>query len=198
MVRETRVVERGRDGIRLGGSRARARSEPGRSAYLPPEPLGVVAMGRGFHCVVRVKVGSVSFRVTIDTGSARNLIRSSFAEKLRVNAKTRDAVVGRGRADKVINCTGICADMESSVLEFVSTVQCMFESVADGRGLPATSTVEVPFAELDNASDCLLIGFPTLADWGLRLDKDADENVWLELVTLGVTLLAERPPADDF
>ena len=77
-------------------------------------------------------------------------------------------------------------------------MKCTFESVADGRGLPPSSTVEIPFAELDNASDCLLIGFPTLTDWGLRLDKDADGNVWLEFVTLGVTLLAERPPAEDF
>ncbi len=84
------------------------------------------------------------------------------------------------------------------MLEHVSTVQCLFESVADGRGLPPSSVVEVPFAELDNASDCLLIGFPTLANWGVKLDKDSDDNIWVELTKLGVTLLTEKPPADDY
>jgi len=175
------------------GARRRSRSEPVRTVVLPTEQMGTVVMGRGFHCVARCTIGSVSFRVTLDTGSARNLVRSSFAEKLRTNSKTRDAVLGRGRADKPVICTGICSDMNSAVLEHVLNLRCRFDSVPDGRGKPVSCEVEISFSELEGASDCLLIGFPTLVKWGMSIDEDADGHLWVELRRLGVVLLAERP-----
>jgi hypothetical protein len=153
-------------------------------------------MGRGFHCVVKCFVGTMSFRVTLDTGSARNLVRAGFTEKLRSSAKTREAVLGRGRADRPVVCTGICNDMNSATLDYVINVRCRFESVPDGRGKPAACEVEVGFAELEGASDCLLVGFPTLLKWGMAIDEDADGHLWVELRRLGVTLLAERPRED--
>ena len=38
----------------------------------------------------------------------------------------------------------------------------------------------------------MIVGLPTLAQWGMALDSDADGNVWVELRKLGITLLAER------
>ena len=55
--------------------------------------------------------------------------------------------------------------------------------------------VEIGFAELADASDCLLVGFPTLAMWGFSVDEDADGHLWVEFRRLGITLLAERPPS---
>jgi hypothetical protein len=83
--------------------------------------------------------------------------------------------------------------MNSAVLEHVLSLRCRFDSVPDGRGKPTSCEVEVSFSELDGASDCLLIGFPTLVKWGMAVDEDADGHLWVELRRLGVTLLAERP-----
>ena len=82
--------------------------------------------------------------------------------------------------------------METSVLDHVSTVSCQFESVADGTGPAKTCEVALEFAELQGASDPVLIGFPQLLQWGVRFEEDADGNPWVELTKLGVTLLAER------
>ncbi len=38
----------------------------------------------------------------------------------------------------------------------------------------------------------MIIGLPTLAQWGVALDSDADGNIWVELRKLGITMLAER------
>ena len=128
--------------------------------YEYPEPLQVVEMGRGYHCAVPVCIGGVKFRATLDTGAARNLIRTEFAEQLRANSKTKGSVVSRGKADRQISCIGICKDMGTATLDHVSTVSCRFESVVDGMGPPRSVDVSPGFAELKGASDPLLIGFP--------------------------------------
>jgi hypothetical protein len=43
-----------------------------------PEP---VVVKTGFNCVVLSRIGGVPFRVVLDTGAARSLVRSSFAEQ---------------------------------------------------------------------------------------------------------------------
>jgi hypothetical protein len=65
------------------------------SAEYWPEPIPVKDLGRGFHCVVRLKVGKKSIRCTLGTGSARSLMRTSFAEKLRVSAHTGEPGSGQ-------------------------------------------------------------------------------------------------------
>ena len=55
---------------------------------MPPEALVVKT---GFNCVIVVRIGGVPFRVVLDTGAARSLIRTSFAEQLRKNKKTKGA-----------------------------------------------------------------------------------------------------------
>ena len=124
------------------------------------EPLPVVSMGRGFRCVVPVRIGSVWFRLTVDTGAARSLIRTGFAEQLRKNPKTQEAVVLRGRADRDITCVGMCEGMESNVISHVSRIARTFEEVPDGTGATKGVTMEIEFGELDGASDVLFLGIP--------------------------------------
>ena len=138
-------------------------------------------MGRGYRCVVPVKVGKAAFRVTLDTGAARSLIRADFAAQLRKSQQTAEAVLQRAQADEAISCVGICSDMESGVLEFVQSLRLRFEGVRDGRGSAPAAEIEVPFAELKGASDALLIGFPLLLSWGMQFDQDDDGNIWIEL-----------------
>jgi len=155
------------------------------------EPLPTIVMGRGFHCVIPVTVGSQQFRMTVDTGAARSLIKTRFASDLRRSPKTRDSVVLRAKADRPVSCIGICQGMESPVLEHVTRLNLSFDEVSDGRGKPRRVSTEVDFAELEGASDMLLLGFPQIAEWGLNITRDDDGHVWVEFTKLGVTVLSE-------
>ena len=79
----------------------------------------------------------------------------------------------------------------------VTRLALTFEEAPDGRGKPGSVVVEVDFAELQGASDTLLLGFPQLAEWGLVLSKDEDGYVWVEFPKLGVTLLSETVAVRD-
>ena len=45
--------------------------------------------------------------------------------------------------------------------------------------------LEVDFWELDGAADGLLIGAPTLADWGFGLERDERGRTWVLLSRFG-------------
>ena len=90
------------DEVRLAGDQGFSPVRVMREAGVEPvrvehheEPLPIGSMGRGFNCVVMVTVGTQRFRMTVDTGAARSLIRAKFADQLRRSAKTREAVVRR-------------------------------------------------------------------------------------------------------
>ena len=51
--------------------------EPVRLEYFP-EPLPVGSVGRGFNCVVTVRIGEARFVMTLDTGAARSLDPHAF------------------------------------------------------------------------------------------------------------------------
>ena len=53
--------------------------------------------------------------------------------------------------------------------------------------------VNVAFGELDSAADCLLIGFPTLLEWGPYFYKDDEGRPWIEFHKLGICVPAELP-----
>ena len=40
-----------------------------------------------------------------------------------------------------------------------------------------------------------LVGYPLLAEWGYHTYKDDEDVLWVEFKSLGVTLVAENPPA---
>ena len=131
------------------------------------------------------------FRLTVDAGAARSLIRTGFAEQLRKNPKTQEAVVMRGRADRDITCVGMCEGMESNVISHVSRLACSFEEVPDGSGPTKGVTVEIEFGELDGASDVLFLGFPQILEWGVAFSFDDDGNGWMDLRRFGVVVPIE-------
>ena len=65
-----------------------------RSRVIPDMPPAALVVKVGFNCVVVVRIGGMPFRVVLDTGAARSLIRTSFAKQLRKNKKTRSATYG--------------------------------------------------------------------------------------------------------
>ena len=83
-------------------------------------------MGHGYHCVVPVTIGKHQFRLTVDTGAARSLVKTRFAEQLRKSPKTKDVVVCRAKADRPVSCSGSCEGMESPVLEHVTRLALTF------------------------------------------------------------------------
>ena len=72
------------------------------------------------------------------------------------------------------------------------TLNCCFETLdPDGRSVQEAPLIPILFAELENAADALLIGFPEIVAWGCRFYDDADGNVWVDFTRLGFTALAE-------
>jgi len=104
IVKVKAIPSRDELGRQTFGARRRAKSEPVRAGhYEYPEPMPVVAMGRGWNCVVPVHIGGVRFRVTCDTGAARNLARVNFVDQLRKITRTKSFVGVRARGDRTIN-----------------------------------------------------------------------------------------------
>ena len=157
------------------------------------EPLPIGSMGRGFNCVVMVTVGTQRFRMTVDTGAARSLIRAKFADQLRRSAKTREAVVRRFKGDRAILCEGVVKGMETKPVQVVDVLRLGLRSDDGARRTGELVEVEAEFGELEDAADALLLGFPQALAWGAAFAKDVDGHVWVEFRTLGVTLLAEGP-----
>ena len=182
-----------------GRNRARARSVPAEAArlggsYEYEEPLPVVPTGRGFHCVVPVWIGGLRFRITLDTGCARSFIRKSFFEQLSKNSKTRSSIVGRFRGDEGLSCVGIKKDMVADTSVVFRDVMLEFRDTPDdGRkpGLPFTTRTR--FVELEDAADCLLIGYPELiGEFKPAFDQDSDGYPWVEFRKAGIMLVGER------
>ena len=84
-------------------------------------------------------------------------------------------------------------DCAYTAMQMITKVKLCFKD-AEANVRTGASVVETPvsFGELAGISENMIIGFPTLAQWGFTLDSDADGNVWVEFRKLGVTMLAER------
>ena len=96
----------------------------------------------------------------------------------------------------MINCTGICKGMSTASIEYCSEIELLWKSVSsDGNKPPPDSSRRVMFGELPEGSDALLLGYPLLAEWGYHTYKDDDDVLWVGFKGLGVTLVAENPPA---
>ena len=171
---------------------------PGRKTqgcYQYEEPLKEVHYDVGFHCVCPVRIGKQSFRIVIDTGGGRSLIRKEFRDQLAKHSATCSAVKSRHRIIEDVQCSGICEGMTSNKMSHESLVELTFDSVSeDGRMAPGSKTIVLEMGELPGASDHLLMGFPDIVKFDTRFYEDADGNVYVEMLKLGITLLAESPP----
>ena len=178
---------------KMEGRRARS-CEPVRVGhYEYPEPLREVSLDPGFNCNVTVRIGGVRFRCCIDTGGARSIVRKEFVQQLLKSDKTREMVGNRAATKEKIVCSGICKGMRSLAIEAVCDIDLVLESVAeDGITPNADVALKVCFAELSEAADALLIGYPEISAWDTHFWQDSDGNDWVEFRKLGVTLLAEK------
>ena len=171
---------------------------PGRKTqgcYQYEEPLKEVHYDVGFHCVCPVRIGKQSFRIVIDTGGGKSLIRKEFRDQLAKHSATSSAVKTRHRIIEDVQCSGICEGMTSGKTVHESLIELTFDSVSeDGRSAPQSKTIVLEMGELPGASDHLLMGFPDIVKFDTRFYEDADGNVYVEMQKLGITLLAESPP----
>ena len=159
--------------------------------YQYEEPLRQIALGTGFNCTCAVKIGGRRFKVCLDSGGSRSLIRSSFAKQIR-SGNRKHAVKRREEIVPPLHCQGVCADMKSVDMTKAITLGLEFETLSpDGGTAAAAPEVEVTFAELDEAADALLIGFPELVSWGVRFYDDSDGNIWIDFEKLGICALAD-------
>ena len=150
-------------------------------------------MPKGFNLQVVATLGKMAFRLILDTGACRNVVSAKFAQKVRHNPSTKNAFVSRESVTNPIICEGIVEGSETSELAMVSTLTLGFRDAEAGvRTGAATGEFPVAFGELEGITENMIVGLPTLAQWGMALDSDADGNVWVELRKLGITLLAER------
>ena len=56
----------------------------------PHAKTGRITLGPGQNLVVEVKVGSVRFFMTVDTGAARTLVKDTLAKRLRESPLTSE------------------------------------------------------------------------------------------------------------
>ena len=143
--------------------------------------------------MVIVTIAGKKFRLVMDTGASRDVIRTKFATQLRSNRLTRDKVVGPRPLTDWISFVGVCEGMTTDSVTCATQVELGFTDAEQGN----SEKISVNFVELEGASDAMLMGFPTLTDLGYALDRDDDGHVWVSLRKLGVTLLAEMPSDED-
>lgn len=181
------------------GSKRRGFSEPRRvevaarlsGTYQYEEPLKLVRLGTGLNCTVPVLVGGRRFKVTIDSGGSRSLIRTSFAQQI-TKGSHKHAVKRREEISPPLHCQGVCADMKSADMTKAITLGLVFQSVnPDGGATSTAPEVEVTFAELEGAADALLIAFPEMVRWGVHFYDDADGNIWVDFKRLGIVTIAD-------
>ena len=179
---------------------SRAQSEPRKKVkanvghYEYAEPLREVNYQSGFNCVIPIRVGKTIFRMCVDTGGGRSMIRTSFRDQLAKHGGTAKFVKERYKISNDVRCGGICSDMESTVMQHVTKLSFSLDPVnPDGKAPPDPVSLELEFGELDNASDPLLLGFPDIVKLDVRFFQDDDDNVWVEFGKLGISVLAESP-----
>ena len=162
--------------------------------YEFPEPLPVRRIERGFHCVTGCYIGNVRFRITCDTGCARDFVRTQFCNQLKKDAQTKGSVILTERGSREINCTGIVTEMKTPSVTRHTTVKLRFQDVPEDGSAPMKPvSVDVVFGEMDSGADCLLLGFPTLVDWGYQCFNDGDGNPWIRFEKFSITLPCEKP-----
>jgi hypothetical protein len=129
------------------------------------------------HCVVQVGIGKKTFRCALDTGAARSLIRTSFADKLRQSVHTKSALVSRIRAKNGILCEGVVSGMTTEPISVFDTFRLAFQSTDPAertKGRSGQGSVDIAFGELSSAADALLIGFPDLLSLCPTFRTDSD------------------------
>ena len=160
------------------------------------EALGpVVALGRGWNLTVLIRIGDQKFAAVLDTGAARNIIRTNFVKELMNHQGTKDSVVGRFRGDRTIYIAGVHSNAPLTSEMSISTVcklRMQFLQAGERGERPRGPELVVECGEMASSSDALIIGMPQLLTWGLRIGQTSSGAACVELEELGVRCLVER------
>ena len=120
------------------------------------------------------------------------MVRAELVKQLQRSEKTREGVVERFSVENPITCTGVCKGMVSQEINRVAQIKGWLDPVTeDGSRPPAPMALTLDFAELSGAADALLMGFPDIVKYDVRVYDDSDGNVWVVFGRLGLTMLAE-------
>ena len=162
-----------------------------RATLVPGMPPKVLNISTGFNCAVSVRINELKFRMTLDSGAARSIIRKSFAEQLRKTRETRGELYGPQPLSRTINIEGITQG-RTSELHAATQIRIGLADTVTGH----LAHMEVSFGEMENASETLILGFPDMTQYGFSVEEDDDGNIWVEFRKLGVTLLCELPDCE--
>ena len=106
-----------------------------------------------------MKIADLPVRVVCDTGTARSLIRTTFASQLRRNKRTKEATYGprplnrpvqlegviKGRPSAVINeATQLSLDLTDAVQGNNARMEACFGEMSDLRTLSSWGSLSVP------------------------------------------------------
>ena len=84
--------------------------------------------------------------------------------------------------------------MQTQGVQHHTKIELIFNDVPeDGSSGRSPVKQEITFAELESASDCLLIGFPTLIEWSPTFFKDDDGLPWVHFGALNLSMPCETP-----
>ena len=102
------------------------------------------------NLIVDLRVGKKEFKITLDTGSARDLIRANFAAQARRHPETRKACIERKAIEGGgIICETVIQGQETAAMTYVQVVDITLVSTLGMGGEPRVP-VRVNFVEMDS------------------------------------------------
>ena len=120
------------------------------------------------------------------------MIRTSFADQLRKNKKTKTATYGPRPLSRPVLLEGVIKGRPAATIDQATQATLSLQDALSG----ADGVMEVCFAEMADCADAMIIGFPDLARFGYMVEEDDDGHIWVNLAKLGITMLAETPQAE--
>ena len=99
-------------------------------------PPPVFETERGGNCVIVVAVNSERFRLTCDSGASRDVIRTSFAEKLRTDKRTKSATFGPRPMSQSVSFVGVIKNMTSAEVNQVTQIRFRVWDSEDSKNVP--------------------------------------------------------------
>jgi hypothetical protein len=154
----------------------------------------VRSLGRGWNCVVLVQICGRNFKVLLDSGASRNLVRTAFLKELKDLPGSQEFVKGPGPTDRIIGIAGIHANQtigESNSVSKACDIRMRFLTGLHPNLKLSASSAEVQFGLMESSADDLVVGAPQLANWGFSLTEDHGVPS-VVLFRLGVKLPMEK------
>ena len=96
-------------------------------------PLPPVPVQSGFNCVVVAKINGKRFRVVLESGAARSLIRTNFAQQLRKNKNTKIAAYGLRPLSQPVVLEGVIKGHPSATIRNATQLRLEMTDTQEGH-----------------------------------------------------------------